>query len=305
MSVVLAMLIDRLLGEPPHGLHPVVWMGCYLGRIGRRLPDRRPAAAFFLGMMAWLAGAAFAAIAFAYAHVLVVQCPPIPRWIAILATAFLLKPLFALRMLLAEVGSVERALAQSLESGRARLRRIVSRDTACLDAGEVRESALESLAENLSDSVVAPLFWFALFGLPGAAVYRFANTADAMWGYRGRWEWGGKFAARADDLLNLIPARITALALAMIGHNRLQVLRYLRLEAGRTSSPNSGWPMAALALSLGVRLRKPGAYALNEQGVAPAPADVATALRRCELAAWLLAAALAAVSHWSCGLIHD
>jgi adenosylcobinamide-phosphate synthase len=304
MSVVLAMLIDRLLGEPPRGLHPVVWMGCYLEWIGKRLPERRPAAAFVLGMMAWLAGATFTAIAFAYVHVLVAEGPPIPRWIGVLATALLLKPLFALRMLLVEVRSVERALDQDLESGRSRLRRIVSRDTARLDAGEVRESVLESLAENLSDSVVAPLFWFALFGLPGAAVYRFANTADAMWGYRGRWEWAGKFAARADDLLNLIPARITAFALAMMGHNRLQALRELPAQARRTSSPNSGWPMAALALSLGIRLRKPGAYALNERGAAPAAADVATALHRSELVAWLLAAVLAAVTHWSCGLIH-
>jgi adenosylcobinamide-phosphate synthase len=302
MSLVLAMLIDRWLGEPPRALHPVVWMGCYLGWIGKRLPERRPAAAFFLGTIAWLAGAALVAVAYGYAGVLAAECP---RWLAVLATALLLKPLFALRMLLTEVASVERALAGSLEGGRLRLREIVSRDTTRLDAGEVRESALESLAENLSDSVVAPLFWFALFGLAGAAVYRFANTADAMWGYRGRWEWAGKFAARADDLLNLIPARITALALSLAGRDRRRVLRQLPREAARTASPNSGWPMAALALGLGVRLRKPGVYALNGNGAAPAAADVATALRRAALVAWLLAAALAAITHWFPGVIHD
>jgi adenosylcobinamide-phosphate synthase len=302
MSIVLAMLVDRWLGEPPRRLHPVVWMGCYLSWIGRSLPQWRPAAAFLLGTTAWLTGAAIVAVAYAYARVLVADCPP---WLAVLATALLLKPLFALRMLLAEAGSVERALAEGLGSARCRLRRIVSRDTACLDAGEVRESALESLAENLSDSVVAPLFWFALLGLPGAAVYRFANTADAMWGYRGRWEWAGKFAARADDLLNWIPARITALALAMVGRNPLQALRRLRREAGHTTSPNSGWPMAALALSLGIRLRKPGVYALNERGGAPAAADVTTALRHSELVAWLLAMLLAALICWSTRLIHD
>jgi len=302
MSIVLAMLVDRWLGEPPRRLHPVVWMGCYLGWIGKRLPERRPEAALILGTTAWLAGAAVVATTYACGYALVAECP---RWLAILATALLLKPLFALRMLLEEAESVELALAESLEGGRARLRRIVSRDTARLDAGEVRESALESLAENLSDSVVAPLFWFALLGLPGAAVYRFANTADAMWGYRGRWEWAGKFAARADDLLNLIPARLTALALSMLGHERLQVLRRLAREAGRTASPNSGWPMAALALSLGIRLRKPGVYALNEPGAAPAAADVTVALRRTEVAAWLLAMLLAAITCCSSGLIHD
>jgi len=293
MAIVLAMLVDRWLGEPPPALHPVVWMGCYLRRMGKRLPALRPAPAFLLGALAWLAGAAFVAIVYGYARVLVAECP---RWLAIIATALLLKPLFALRMLLVEVAGVERALDASLENGRVRLRRIVSRDTTRLDASEVRESALESLAENLSDSVVAPLFWFALFGLPGAAVYRFANTADAMWGYRGSWEWAGKLAARADDVLNLIPARITALALALAGHERRQVLARLPREAARTASPNSGWPMAALALSLGVRLRKPGVYTLNEQGAAPTAADVATGLRRGELLAWLLAALLAALA---------
>jgi len=290
MSILLAMLIDRWLGEPPRALHPVVWMGRYLGRIGKHLPARRPAIAFVLGMTAWLVGAAIVAVIYAYAWALITRSP---QWLAILAGALLLKPLFALRMLLREVGSVECALDESLEHGRSRLRRIVSRDTARLDAGEVRESALESLSENLSDSVVAPLFWFALFGLPGAAVYRFANTADAMWGYRGRWEWAGKFAARTDDLLNLIPARITALALALAGRNRRQALHRLSGEAAHTPSPNSGWPMAALALSLGVRLRKPGVYALNERGAAPAAADVAAALRRSELVAWVLAVLLA------------
>lgn len=302
MSVVLAMLIDRWLGEPPRRLHPVVWLGCYLDRIGKRLPARPPAAAFVLGMTAWLAGAALVAIAYAGAGTLLAECPPL---VAVLATALLLKPLFALRMLLVEVASVEQALAEDLECGRQRLRRIVSRDTTCLDAGEVRESALESLAENLSDSVVAPLFWFALCGLPGAAVYRFANTADAMWGYRGRWEWAGKFAARADDVLNLIPARITALALALAGRNRGEVLRRLPLEAAHTPSPNSGWPMAALALSLGLRLRKPGAYALNERGSAPTATHIAAALRRSERVAWLLAALLAAATQLLRGLTHD
>lgn len=301
MSIVLAMLIDRLFGEPPARLHPVVWMGCYLAWIGKRLPALKPGAAFILGTAAWLAGAAMVALAYSHVRALIMECP---RWLAVLGTALLLEPLFALRMLLGEVASVERALREGLESGRSRLRRIVSRDTTRLDAGEVRESALESLAENLSDSVVAPLFWFALLGLPGAAVYRFANTADAMWGYRGRWEWAGKFAARADDVLNFVPARITAVALSLTGRNRREVLRRLPQEAARTSSPNSGWPMAALALGLGIRLRKPGVYALNERGAAPVAADVTAALRRVELVAWLLAALLAAATYRLAEIIH-
>jgi adenosylcobinamide-phosphate synthase len=287
VSIVLALLIDRWWGEPPAFIHPVVWMGRYLKRAGRDVPARGPGAAFILGAAYWLAGATLVAVVYGFAGSC---CARLPLWLNISLTAVILKPLFALRMLLGEVEAVEQSLSQSLECGRARLAMIVSRNTAQLDSSEVRESSLESLAENLSDSVIAPLFWFALFGLPGAAVYRFANTADAMWGYRGRWEWAGKFAARVDDLLNLIPARVTALGLVLMGPDRVSVLRHLAREAARTASPNSGWPMGALALSLNVRLRKPQVYALNADGSAPSAADTATALRRTEMVAWIVAA---------------
>lgn len=290
MSIILALLIDRCWGELPARIHPVVWMGNYLKWVGRSLPDRGPKSALLLGSVFWLAGALLFAALYGYASIVLAR---LPLWLDIPLTAMLLKPLLALRMLLDEVKAVEASLGQGLESGRARLAQIVSRDTARLDSSEVRESSLESLAENLSDSVIAPLFWFAVFGLPGAALYRFANTADAMWGYRGRWEWAGKCAARADDLLNLIPARVTAIALLMVGPNRLSVLRRLAREAVLTSSPNSGWPMSALALSLNVRLRKPGVYALNANGVEPTAADLSQGLRQAEIAAWITAALLA------------
>jgi adenosylcobinamide-phosphate synthase len=291
VSIILALLIDRWCGEPPARLHPVVWMGHYLKHAGRSLPHHGPRMAFFLGAAYWLAGAVLVAAVYGFAGA---GSAKLPAWLDMALTAVLLKPLFALRLLLREVGAVESSLMRSVECGRARLAHIVSRDTGNLDSGEIRESSLESLAENLSDSVVAPLFWFALFGLPGAAVYRFANTADAMWGYRGRWEWAGKFAARADDVLNLIPARITAVGLLLMGPNRMSLLRRLPAEAALTASPNSGWPMGALALSLNVRLRKPHVYALNARGSLPSGADTATALRRAESTAWVVAVILAA-----------
>lgn len=298
MSIILALLIDRCWGEPPARLHPVVWMGHYLKRAGKGLPDRGPKMAFFLGTAYWLAGAVLVAAAYGYAGLVLAR---LPLWLDVALTALLLKPLFALRMLLGEVAAVEQSLTQGIDSGRARLALIVSRDTTQLDSSEVRESALESLAENLSDSVIAPLFWFAIFGLPGAAVYRFANTADAMWGYRGHWEWAGKFAARIDDLLNLVPARITALGLLLAGPNRIAVLRRLPQEAARTASPNSGWPMGALALSLNVRLRKPRVYALNVNGSAPSAQDTAAALRRAEATAWVVALLLAIAAQYGSG----
>ena len=297
MTILLALLVDRLFGEPPARLHPVVWMGAYLQRAGRGLTELPPRRALLAGGLAWLGGALLVVVV---AALLEQALALAPAWIAVPALALLLKPLFALRLLLEEVAAIEAALAEGLEAGRARLARIVSRDTTRLTEGEVRESALESLSENLSDSLVAPLVWFLLLGLPGAALYRFANTADAMWGYRGRWEWAGKIAARADDLLNLVPARLTALALLGTAALRPGGLAALGREARRTTSPNSGWPMAALALALGVRLGKPGVYQLNAAGAVPGASDMRRGLRRAALAGTglaLLAATAEAALH--------
>jgi len=196
----------------------------------------------------------------------------------------LLKPMLAWAMLKSEVLAVEAALVESLDAGRERLSWLVSRDVTRLTGTEVRESAIETLAENLNDSVVAPIFWFVVLGLPGAALYRFANTADAMWGYPGvykgqNWTWAGKWAARADDVLSWVPARITAVLLLLVaGLRGLGLLLRLPAEAIKTPSPNSGWPMAAMALQLGVALRKPGVYVLNPQGRAAVAAHLPAAI---------------------------
>lgn len=324
LILLLALEIDRHWGEPPVVLHPVVWMGNYLkicGRITVRCP---PALAFTLGALAWGLGAGtVAALAWAlqrWALGLVADAVPLALridnvgagWmtgaaLTTLALAVfglvllggLLKTMFAWRMLRDEAGAVEAALAQSLEFGRERLSWLVSRDTAQLTESEVRESAIETLAENLNDSVVAPIFWFLLLGLPGAAVYRFANTADAMWGYRGiykgqHWEWAGKWAAWADDVLSWLPARLTALLLALTAGGL--PFQMLRLEARKTPSPNSGWPMAAMALALGVSLRKPGVYTLNSQGRPPQAPDTALAQKQAAKAlATLLALAFTVI----------
>ena len=295
----LALVLDRWLGEPPVRWHPVVWIGRYLGWAGRRIaplagtPPGAHAWHFAAGALAWAIGAC-AVLALSLGAERLVDA--LPTWAGAVLAGVLLKPLLAWRMLRGEVLAVERALAQSLAAGRERLAGLVSRDVGALQAHEVRESAIESLAENLNDSLVAPLFWFALAGLPGAALYRFANTADAMWGYRGErggrvWEWAGKFAARADDVLSWLPARLSALLLAL-GAARWP--RGLRSQARRAPSPNGGWPMAAMALLLDVRLGKPDFYALNEYARAPEAADTRRALRlagRSVLAAALLCSA--------------
>ena len=288
LVLLLALWIDRRWGEPPVAMHPVVWIGHYLKACGNTAVRCTPGPAFVLGAAAWLAGAlAAGALAWALQALALWQLarfatqPGLERGLAlaalVAAMAWLLKSLLSWRMLHDEAGAVEAALRQSLPAGRERLSWLVSRDTASLSESQVRESAIETLAENLNDSVVAPIFWFALLGLPGAAVYRFANTADAMWGYRGiyrgqHWEWAGKWAARADDALSWLPARLTAVLLMLVtAQSRFGTLRR---EAARTPSPNSGWPMAAMAMALGVSLSKPGVYTLNATGRPPRAGDV-------------------------------
>lgn len=273
-ALLLALLIDVVWGEPPAWLHPVVGMGQYLSWWGGWLLKRGPVLAFSLGALAWTVGAlGVGGVAWAAQTKILCDVHPV---LAAMLLAVLLKPLLAWRMLRREVLAVEAALGESLPAGRARLARLVSRDVSALTAVEVRESAIESLAENLNDSVVAPVLWFVLLGLPGAAIYRFANTADAMWGYHGRWEWAGKWAARADDVLSWLPARLTAWLLLTLGGGASLIA--LREQARRTPSPNSGWPMAAMALALGVCLRKPGVYVLNDKGRAPGLTDTAYAV---------------------------
>ncbi len=293
LAMAVALWVDRRFGEPPTWAHPVVAMGRYLGLF--RLQRLPAPLAFVGGALAWALGAVAVALIAAWLQGwlwLQLQPAAAPWRMAALAglLGLLLKPLLAWRMLADEVAAVEAALAESLDAGRARLARLVSRDVSALSEAEVREAAIETLAENLNDSVIAPLFWFALAGLPGAAVYRFANTADAMWGYRDEREWSGKWAARADDVLSWLPARLTALAL--LGP-RLGLLPALWRESGRTPSPNGGWPMAAAALCLGLSLAKPGVYRLNAGGRAPQAQDLTRALALCRRGLLAGSAALA------------
>jgi len=307
VALLLALLIDCVLGEPPAAWHPVVWIGRYLSWAGRRCAPAAPScentadsvsarrsqtAVFVRGAVYWCAGAV---VVGGLAILLQAELRAAPSWLAAIVMGILLKPLLAWTMLRREVRDVEDALAVSLPAGREQLSRLCSRDVSVLDAAQVRETAIESLAENLNDSVVAPVFWFVLLGLPGAALYRYANTADAMWGYIGPrggrdWTWAGKWAARADDVLSWVPARLSAALLALAA--RGVPLRALRREAARTPSPNGGWPMAAMALALGVRLGKPGVYQLNAHGVAARESHMRRALQLASRAVrylWVLA----------------
>jgi len=288
-ALALAWLIDRRFGEPRDAWHPVAWLGHAIMPLHRRLPKLAPRAALVAGTLAWwVVVGGVAALAWGLQTAIFA----LPHWAAVPLLALALKPSFAWRMLRDEVAAVDAAFkAGGLPAAQQRLRNLCSRDVERLDAREVRETAIETLAENLNDSVVAPLFWFCVAGLPGAWAWRAVNTLDAMWGYRGRWEWAGKWSARADDVLGWLPARLTAL---LLWRPSLGVAP-LAHEAARTPSPNGGWPMGAMALRLGVRLGKPGVYTLNEHG---AEADTTALARALVIAGQGAGGALVAALLW-------
>ena len=272
-----ALAIDAALGEPPR-LHPVVGMGNLLAALRRRSRAESPAGQLVegaAGLAAVVAGSALTAVA---AQRLLRRLPPGG---ALIGEAGALSTLLALRGLRVAVQGMREALeAGDLEDARARAARdLVSRDTSELESGELAGAAIQSLAENLSDSVVAPLLAYAVGGLPAAAAYRALNTADAMWGYRTpEYLHRGRAAARADDLVNLIPARVTALYIAVRSPQRGAALRAAAREHGLAPSPNGGWPMAAMAGGLGVRLAKRGSYSFNATAPEPGAADIGRAL---------------------------
>jgi adenosylcobinamide-phosphate synthase len=286
-----ATLVDVAIGEPPNAVHPVVWMGRTTSWLVARAPRdgaiAQLAAGAGIAIVVPAVFAAGAAVAVAYAPAFVVG-------------TWLLKSSAAGRALGRAGLDVARPLDRGdLAGARTALRSLCSRDPSHLDAPQLAAAAVESVAENASDSVVAPLFYYALFGLPGAVAYRAVNTLDAMIGYRGRYEFLGKAAARLDDVLNFIPARITAVLLLVAGAlSRARVRegwRILRRDGAATASPNAGRPMATIAGLLGVRLDKVGHYRLGDPAVAITPGTIRAAWRIVALA-MVLAVILCAVA---------
>jgi adenosylcobinamide-phosphate synthase len=260
-----ALAVDLLWGEPPAAVHPVVWMGKVASMLERGAPRRGPIRQLVAGaFIAVVVPASFAgACALALAYLAAWSVP----WLV--ASVFVLKSVFALRALGRAAGEVRDALARDdLAGARYALRSLCSRDASKLDQPRIVAAAVESVAENASDSFVAPVFYYVLFGLPGAVLYRAVNTLDAMIGYRGRYEYLGKAAARLDDLLNLIPARLTAGCLLLAGwlcRKRVRAgWQILLRDGGKTESPNAGRPMAAMAGLLSVQLEKVGHYRLGD-----------------------------------------
>ncbi len=254
VPLIAGWLLDKLLGDPSWLPHPVVWFGKVIAFFERRL-NRGRARRLKGGLVA---------VGLIASTFLLTLCLlwlfSFSIWAELIVETVLVFYCLAGTTLAREVKGVFVAADKSLDAGRKQVARIVGRDTMALTGQEVRIAALETGAENLSDGVVAPLFWYALLGVPGMVAYKMVNTLDSMIGYRTeRYRLFGTVAARIDDAANFIPARLTAL-LMILAAGRLRLWSFVRRYSRAHLSPNSGWPEAALAGILGCRFGGPHNY---------------------------------------------
>lgn len=292
LILFLAIIIDLVLGEPPRFIHPVVWMGKVISLLERGGRGHRPTVQFLYGLgMVLITLGLFTAPA----YFLLLYLKSINLVAYVIVGAMVLKPTFSLRELRrATLGIKELLLKDKLDEARFELRSLVSRDTRELPKPLLVSATVESVAENTSDSFIAPLFYFLLLGVPGAIAYRVVNTLDAMVGYHGKYEYSGKFASRLDDMLNFIPARLTALLLVLatfLSRRDGQASWQVALsEHAKTESPNAGWPMAAIAGALNVQLEKVGHYKLGKVNALLAPESIDASLELVQIAmlVWVL-----------------
>jgi len=239
---LLAYLVDMAVGELP-GKHPVVFIGDFIKAFERRFYRNRilPGACLVVGTLALALGVSLT---------LVYLCGFLPFGLSLPVLAVLASTGLAMHMLHASVAGILTA-----EQPKQAISLLVSRDTEAMTEIEIHKAALETWAENLSDGVIAPLFYLVLFGLPGIAVYKAINTLDSMVAYKTeRYFYFGKTAARVDDIANFIPARITALLIVLLAEDRQNAWRSVFRDGNKLESPNAGYPIAAMAGALGIGL---------------------------------------------------
>jgi len=248
-------LLDKILGDPLWLPHPVVGFGKLILRCERRgnqgAHRRRNGAWTAIGLVV---------LTFLVSKGLLEAAALLHPWVKIALSVVAVFYCLAGKTLIDEVRMVFEAADISLEAGRKQVARIVGRDTSALTDQEVRTAALETLAENLSDGVIAPLFWYFLLGVPGMLAYKMVNTLDSMIGYRNaRYKDFGCWAARMDDVANYLPARLTALLMVLVS-GRWSLLKFVAYYGRMHASPNSGYPEAALAGILNCRFGGPHDY---------------------------------------------
>jgi adenosylcobinamide-phosphate synthase len=246
-------LLDRLLGDPAWLPHPVVAFGRLIS-FGERKLNRGRGRVFKGGVMSVVL------IVGVFLITSVITSPRWGGWVSVAVSAVCVFYCLAGKTLISEVREVFRACDRSPDEGRRQVARIVGRDASCLSDREVRTAALETLAENLSDGVIAPLFWYMLLGVPGMMAFKMINTLDSMTGYRNeRYRLFGRIAARIDDVANYLPARLTA-ALMLSVSGKWALFPFVKKYGPQHPSPNSGYPEAALAGILNCRFGGPHNY---------------------------------------------
>ena len=272
-----ALVVDRLIGDPHSSLHPIAILGRFIGLWGK--PEMySPRLQYLVGIIFWLVTAVLFALPF-YCFTLIA-----PYYFYLIIAPFLLKSCFAWRSLEEHTLQVVTALKDGVENGRAQVKMLVSRDTTYLEEEQILSAGYESMTENLTDSIISPLFYYSLSGLTGAALYRAVNTMDAMLGYHDERKRLGWCSARMDDIFNFIPARITVLLLlvyfAILGSfsNAVQVMRR---DSHKRPGYNGGIVMAAMAGGIGIRFEKPGVYSIGdgEKSLEEAGSDIIRACR--------------------------
>lgn len=282
LTLGLSLALDVLLGEPPAPLHPTVWMGKFASFFKFKFRSPNPRLERVRGALIWL-GCFLVFVP--PIHLLTSFLKGVDFILHILVAAFFLKSTFAIKSWESHVKPLIDALAAGrLVQARRLVGKVVGRDTRNLTEEQVISAAVESIAEGIVDGVTSPLFYFALFGLPGALTFRLANTMDSMVGYKDEKHVNvGWFSAKLDTLLNFLPARLTGpLILAaswLLRKDWRLAKRVLLRDWRKPSSLNSGWPMAAVAGALKVRLEKPGHYVLGEELPPPKLNDIPAALR--------------------------
>lgn len=292
LILFLALIFDLALGDPPNIIHPVAWMGKVASFLEKGSVNQSRAFQFVYGAGITLFTISLFTIP---TYFILFYMEGLSSTAYVLVGAILLKFTLSLKGLRQAALRVKRLLLEDkLGEARFELRALVSRDTQNLTKPLLISATVESVAENTSDSFVAPLFYFLLFGVPGAMAYRLVNTLDAVVGYHGKYEYLGKFASRLDDVLNFIPARLTAMLLVCAaflsrryGRASWQVARS---QHAKTESPNAGWPMAAMAGALNVQLEKVGHYRLGGSSIpnAPETIDASLGLAQIAMLIWVL-----------------
>lgn len=271
--LLLALLLDILSGEPPAFIHPVVWMGKVINLFVRSAPLRhKKMFGFFM---------AFFCVALAFfAGLLIISLSGL---IGLIIAAYFLKSTFSIRMLLASALGIKKDLdGGMIEKVRSELKTFVGRDTSELNVHQSASAVIESLAESFVDGILSPLFYFLIFGLPGALAYRMINTLDSMVGYKKEpFIELGYTAAKLDDIANWLPARLALVFIfiaAIFLGRPFDALKTCIHDHDKTASPNSGWSMSAMSGTLNVRLEKIGYHVLGSQYDEPQPFHIKKAV---------------------------